>query len=155
MKYPCMNTLPRYLLETKIYLFGAYKPKDCKENLKEIRDFIKNKGFKNTYIVEDISDKKFMNVEPIRRNVERSFFAIDDADILIFIFSKNDKSNGHYMEYQRFVDNHLKDKVDQVIIFIEKKLKIKSLQFLKGSLMKKMKNLQKTSGFLHHIILGI
>jgi hypothetical protein len=89
----------------KILLCGSYFPDSEYKRLIKIRDELRNKGWKQTNLVKDFRYKtsKRRHLVTFR---ERSFNAIDIANVVFFIYTKGGQSNGRGMELEHVLSNN-------------------------------------------------
>ncbi|MFC1786755.1 hypothetical protein ACFLY8_01805 [Halobacteriota archaeon] len=141
----------------KILILGPYIPPSAKSQLKELRNFLKNKGYTQTKLVEDIPNKAVFHEEGKINLFTKSIFCINSADVNYFIFLNNGRNEGVTAELT-YTCNNLQNKLNTCAVFIEKKYKKTLSTMIRDQISLREKKLRQASfqnnKELHDIALG-
>jgi hypothetical protein len=98
--------------DIKIIIYGAYNPPGDgehfgeKERLIKLRDYLRNDGYKDTYIVADFPTDD----ESISPNLDKSFECLIFADLNILVFTCRGKTGSVTRELNYAIENSLLSK---------------------------------------------
>lgn len=118
-----VNYKQKYLGNLNITILGAYSPVESKKRLENLRDCLRDSGFLKAHLVEDAlvpiavtrslkdQDKIFL---------VKSQYEMQNSDALIFVFGKNDISDGHKTELNYFYDFLYDKLIDKTLFLVEK-----------------------------------
>jgi len=84
-----------YKRQLVIMIYGSYRPQNQKERLLKLCEYLRAKGYKSTYLVEDLLPR-FSSLDAW----SFSRFAIEKADLNLFIFSFQAELSGVSMELE-------------------------------------------------------
>ena len=90
------SNLQKLMEGTLIVIFGTYAPHKEKGYLIEIRNELRNKGYRNTKLVEDLPFKKFEPQDtPAVQDLKNSLYYVERCKIAIFVFTVQSAGGVH------------------------------------------------------------
>ena len=127
-------TLTQRKSTLKILLLCPYSPPEAKERLKDIKEYLVSKGYRNTRLVEDFSSGRDLTDKEIFKKSRDKI--INWADVLFFFFFKEAHNKSKLMGVQEEVAIVCEDadKVSKSIIFIDDEIRNKMSRMFKGKL---------------------
>jgi hypothetical protein len=106
------------------------EPDPCLTRLEKIRDFLRENGFKQTFLVADFKDENGIPLEVMREHflTKSQYYIRDWADICIFIFLRDCDNSGVENELVYLV-NTVREKTGTSVIIHPKKIVLSGLHW--------------------------
>ncbi len=101
-------------------IYGPYYPREERNRLDRVRNYLKKNNFKKTNLVRDYPSRYFPDLHLIkdqdRRNLHRSRYCLETSDLNILIFTFNGDNQGVATELVYCIENNC-----DYLVFIETK----------------------------------
>jgi len=95
--------------DLKILILGAYRPKDMFKRLEKIRDCLRQKGFINTYLVENLCDEPRFDKDNDIHWTRKSNYLMKNSDLNLFVFFADCDNSGVGDELSYFINKTEED----------------------------------------------
>lgn len=120
-----INKRSQETADLRILILGAYRPRNMFDRLEGIRDCLRQRGFNNTYLVENLGDKPRFDDDDDIHWTEKSNYLMKHSDLNIFIFFEDCDNSGVGDELSCFI-NETEETFRCIVLYEENIKKISS-----------------------------
>ena len=112
-KHDDVNEYKKLRSILRITVYGSYYPESAKKTLIRQRNFLRNKGYSETSLVEDYSYGKILPLD-------KSIMSLENSDVNFLIFTKEGKNLGVTRELAHIATSStMADKIPFCTVFTE------------------------------------
>jgi hypothetical protein len=104
-----IDKISQKVADLKILILGAYRPRDMFKRLEGIRDCLRQKGFINTYLVENLRDEPRFDKDNDIHWTWKSNYLMENSDLNLFIFFEDCDNSGVGSELSYFINKTEED----------------------------------------------